>query len=239
MSKELALAAAGCMALILPASAADPSLDSFAGVSAQPYSVFGYAGAVTAMNGNLAVDGLLTRLAIGIGGYSYQLSTGLRQNVAQQQGDAMLGYQVHVGAAKLSAYAGAEMQNHENTDAGAVVRGARLGVKGQVDLYSPIGPNAFVFAFGTLSSNYSSYFTIAKIGYRITDRLSFGPEGMAQGSTEYGQTSVGGSIGFKVGTADFYVSSGYLWDLRSQGGGGPSGPGSSGLYGRAGLGIRF
>lgn len=239
MNRILATAVICVLACIRPAGAADPSVDVFAGVSAQPYSVYGYAGGVAAVNGNLAVDGFLTRLAVGVGGYSYQTTPGLRQNVSQQQADALVGYQVHINAVHLAAYAGIEMQNHENADPAAVVRGAQLGAKGQVEIYSPIGSKMFGFALGTLSSNYTSFFTMAKIGYRITDRISLGPEGMAQGNSQYNQASAGGSLGFRIGTAELYLSSGYLWDLRSQGGGGPSGPGSSGLYGRAGLGLRF
>ena len=239
MSRTLAVAAICFLTGVRPASAEDPMLDTFAGVSAQPYSVYSYAGGVAAMNGNLAADGFLARLAFGVGGYSYQTLPGLRQNVSQQQADALIGYQLYINETRLSAYAGMEMQSHENADPAAVIRGASLGAKGQVEIYSPLGPKLFGFALGTLSSNYTSFFTMAKIGYRITDRLSFGPEGMAQGNSQYNQASVGGSLGFTLGTTEFYLSSGYLWDLRSQGGGGPSGPGSSGLYGRAGLSKRF
>lgn len=89
--------------------------------------------------------------------------------------------------------------------------GASLGAKGQLEIYSPIGSRMFGFALGTLSSTDTSFFTMAKIGYRITDRISFGPEGMAQGNSQQ----------------------------SGERGGGPSGPGASGLHDRAGLRLRF
>ena len=241
MIRKLTAMAFFSLACSRPLAAADhPSLDVFGGFSAQPYSVYGYLGGVTPMNGNLAIDGFLARLAVGVGGYSYQITPAVRQSVGQQQADAMLGYQVFLfDVARLSAYAGIEMQNHDNSDTAAVIRGAHVGAKGQIELYSPIGQKFYGFALGTLSSNYTSYYTKAKIGYRISDRFSFGPEGSAQGNSQYDQVSTGAALGFKLGRAEFYLSGGYLWDLRSQGGGGPSGPGSSGLYGQAGFGLRF
>lgn len=236
MIKPCGVAVLLLLAGLRPADAADPRLDIFGGFSAQPYSVFGYFGGVAAMNGNLTVDGFLTRLAGGVGGYSYQTLPGVRQAVSQQQADAMLGYQFHFNATRLAAYAGVEMQNHENADQSALIRGAALGAKGQLEIYSPIGERFFGFALGTLSSNYRSYYTKAKIGYRITDDISFGPEGMAQGNSEFDQTSVGGALGFKLLRSEFYLSGGYLWDLRSRGGGGPD---ASGLYGQVGLSTRF
>jgi hypothetical protein len=218
------------------AIAADPLIDVFGGVSVAPYSVFAYLGGVAPMNGNLTADGFLTRIAGGVGGYSYQTLPGVRQAVSQQLGDAMLGYQLHFHGARFSAYAGIEMQNHENADRAALIRGASIGAKGQLEVYSPVGERFFGFALGSLSSNYRSYYAKAKVGYRITQDISFGPEGMAQGNTEFDQTSVGGAFGFKLLGADFYLSGGYLWDLRSRGGGGPD---TNGLYGQAGVSRRF
>jgi hypothetical protein len=239
MFRNLAAATLLCMVSTQAAMAADPVLDVFGGFSVQPYSTYGYAGGVSPMNGNLNVDGFLTRLSVGIGSFSYQTTPGARQGVGQQQADAMVGYQLYLDAARLSVYGGVELQNYDNTDVAAAIRGAQIGAKGQVELYSPIGPKFFGFALGTLSSNYTSYYTKAKIGYRITEAISFGPEGSAQGNSQYDQVSTGGAFGFRVGRTEFYLSGGYVWDLRSQGGGGPSGPGSSGLYGQAGLGLRF
>src|SRR5262245_42400935 len=93
----------GTAALLLLAGssnavAGEPVFDMFGGLSVQPYSVFGYFGGVAATNGNLAADGFLTRLAAGVGGYSYQRLPGVRQNVSQQMADAMLGYQAYFGA---------------------------------------------------------------------------------------------------------------------------------------------
>lgn len=238
MTANKLLAAAACLLAGVPsAQAEEPMLDVFGGFSAQPYSVYGYLGGVAAMNGNLSVDGFLTRVSVGVGGYSYQIVPGVRQGVSQQAGDAMVGYQYFMGAARLSAYAGMELQNHENTDTNAAIRGASVGAKGQIELYAPLGARFFGFAMGSLSSNYRSYYTKLKLGYRITDAISFGPEGMAQGNTDFDQTSAGGALGFKLGAkTEAYLSAGYVWDLRSRGGGGPD---TNGLYGQVGMAVRF
>ena len=219
-----------------PAGAAEPVADVFGGFSAQPYSVYGYLGGVAAVNGNLSLDGFLARLSVGVGGYSYQTLPGVRQSVSQQMSDAMMGYHVLLDKTRLTAFAGVELQNFSNPDITAAIRGASLGAKGQLEIYSEISNRLFGFAFGSLSSNYRSYYTKAKVGYRITEDISFGPEGMAQGNTEFDQASVGGALGFKLLRADWYLSGGYLWDVRSRGGASSD---ASGLYGQIGVGMRF
>jgi hypothetical protein len=220
------------------AAAADPpQLDMFAGFATQPYSSFGYAGAVAPMNGNMTSDGFLARLSGGYGGYSYQTLPGVRQAATEEIADAMLGYQIYIGGMRLSGYGGIEMQNQENADQSAAIRGGTVGAKGQIEVYSPIGDKFFGFAMGNLSSNYRSYFTFAKVGYRITDDLSFGPEGMAQGNTAYDQTSLGGGFSYRFyKDTELQLSGGYLWDLRNRG---IAGSDDSGLYGKVGISTRF
>jgi hypothetical protein len=148
----------------------------------------------------------------------------------------MLGYQVYLGATRLMAYGGVELQNHENADPNAVERGATIGGKGLVEFYSPFGEKLFGWGMATLSSNYTSFFSKAKLGYRIADTISIGPEGMAQGSSQYNQTSAGGAISFRVFGVELQFSGGYLWDLRSRGGASSD---ASGPYGVVGLSGRF
>jgi hypothetical protein len=236
MIKTLTAAALLLLANCSIAAAANPALDTWAGFSVQPYSQFGYAGAAAALNSDITVDGFLARLSGGVGGYSYQTVPGARQAVSQQQADAMLGYQIYLGATRLMAYGGVELQSHENADTATVERGATVGGKGQIEFYSAFSDKFFGWGMGSLSSNYRSYFTKAKLGYRVTDLISIGPEGMAQGSTQYDQTSAGGAISFKVLSAELQFSGGYLWDLRSRGG---TASDVSGLYGQIGLSRRF
>jgi hypothetical protein len=218
------------------ARAADPMVDIFGGFSIQPYSQYGYAGGVAALNGNITTNGFLTRLSIGVGGYSYQTLPGMRQAVSLQQSDAMLGYQFYLGATRLIASGGVELMNHENADQNAVERGATIGGKGLIEVYSPFSEKVFGWGMATLSSNYTSYFSKAKVGYRLTDRISIGPEGMAQGSTQYDQTSAGGAVSWRVLGVELQLSGGYLWDLRSRGGASSD---ATGLYGAVGLSGRF
>ena len=236
MKKVLTVAALLLMAGWRSADAADPVLDAFGGFSVQPYAQYGYVGGAAALNGNITTNGFLTRLSGGVGGYSYQTLPGMRQAVSQQQADAMVGYQIYLGATRLMAYGGIELQSHENADPAAVERGSTIGGKGQIEFYSPFGEKFFGWGMASLSSNYTSYFSKAKIGYRVTDTISIGPEGMAQGSSQYNQASTGGAISFRVFGAELQFSGGYLWDLRSRGGASSD---ASGLYGQVGLSSRF
>jgi Cellulose biosynthesis protein BcsS len=231
-----AMASAAMLVAAGPAFAADPSMTAVAGVAGLYDSTYAYAAAAAAVNGNIDADGFLVRLGGGIGQYSYETRPGVRQGVGQQQADAMMGYHEVLGVTHLTVYAGLEMQNHENSDPTATVRGARIGAKGQVELYSPLGGQFYTFAMGSFSSAYDSFYTQAKVGYHVTDRWSFGPEGSINGNDRYDHASTGGFISYDFGGPQLSVSGGYQWDLRAVA---PGIRNSDGPYGTAGVVMRF
>jgi Cellulose biosynthesis protein BcsS len=234
--KRVMMAGAAMSIAAGPALAADPSMAVVAGVSGQYDSTYTYLAAVAAMNGNIDVDGFLVRLGGGFGQYSYETSPGVRQGVGQQQADAMMGYHKVLGVTHLSGYAGIEMQDHNNSDPTAEVRGTRIGAKGQIELYSPLGEQFFGFAMGSFSSAYNSFYTKAKVGYRLSDRWSFGSEGSLHGNDRYDHTSAGGFVSYNFGGPELTLSGGYQWDLRAVA---PGIRNSDGPYGAAGVVVRF
>jgi len=234
--KRIALCLALMLAGIQPGWAADPWIAGFTGFSALKDASYGYVGAVAAANNNLNVDGLLFRSSFGAGQYSYETVPGVRQGVSFQQADAMMGYHMVLGPAHLSAYGGLELQNHDNADITAQVRGTHVGGKGQLELYSPIGADFYGFALGSFSSNFNSFYTMAKVGYRITDRLSFGPEGRRDGNYRYDHAATGGFVAYNFGWADVALSGGYQFDLRTVA---PGVENASGGYGAVNLSFKF
>jgi hypothetical protein len=216
--------------------AADRKVAMFGGVVGLYDSTYGYFGGVAALNGNIDADGPLFRLSGGIGQYSYETSPGIRHGVGQQQGDVMLGYHATIQTLHVSAFAGAEVQNHDNSDPNAVVRGTRAGAKGQLELFSKMNDRYLVFALGSYSTVYNAYYTKARFGYRIVDSAWFGPEASVHGNDRYDHGSTGAFIGYDLGFGEFSISGGYQWDLRL------SAPGirnSDGPYGMAGFSVKF
>ncbi|MBV8393948.1 MAG: cellulose biosynthesis protein BcsS [Alphaproteobacteria bacterium] len=240
MSRALVLAvlvaASAALADVPAALAADPTVSVFTGGQALWNSSYAYAGGMAALGGSIYSDGLRLRVSGGIGQYSYDIQPGVRQGVGYQQGDAMAGYRLSLGPANVTLFGGVEVQNHDDSNPNATTRGTVAGGKGQVELYSPLGPNAFVFALGSLSSNYTSYYSFAKAGYRVNERLSIGPQGSADGSVTYNHAGAGAFVSYNFGRAELSVSSGYEFDLR---GAAPGSANANGVYGAVDLSFKF
>lgn len=214
--------AAGAADLSYPVKAPPPNLyaptswvNLFAGFAVDKSTYFGDVGAVFALNRNLDTNGWLVRVRGGAGHYEYNRTLALAQGVDFQVGELMLGYQWFVGASRFSAYLGANVEHHDNNDPFAVISGTRAGVKGQVELYSALTDRMYFYGLGTLSSAYTSYFAMAKLGYRVWDRVSIGPELAALGNTRYDAVRAGPFLAFDLTpSSQVIISGGYSWDTN-------------------------
>jgi hypothetical protein len=216
------LAASTAQAADMPVKAAAPVpyvqgpwLELFGGLSVAPHSVFGYAGGVYAFNRNLNRDGWLFRVAGGDGHYEYNRAVGLSQGVDFQAGTVSVGYQAFLGTTRISGYVGADVEHHDNSDPLAAIAGTKWGVKGQGEIYAPIGSAAYAYVLGTISSVWSNYLVLGKLGYNITNTISVGPEVMALGNERFDAVRVGPFISISLmQNIDLIVSGGYSWDSR-------------------------
>jgi hypothetical protein len=195
-----------------------PWLELYGGAALAPHSAYGYVGAVTALGGNLQSNGWLFRISGGDGGYSYLLAPGLRQNVDFQTGDISVGYQAFINKVRISGYLGANVQNDNNSDPLAVIRGTKWGIKGQGEIFAPINDSAYVYGLGTYSSAWNSYFVLGKLGFNVTNTVSIGPEVIALGNDRFDAVRSGAFVSFGVlPRTDLIISGGYSWDTRQVG----------------------
>lgn len=208
----------------LPANAAaipytqSPWVNLFGGVAASPDAIYGYAGATYALNQDLQRDGFLLRVDGGDGEYSYLRTIALRQNVSFQNGDFAVGYQSYFNGIRVSGYLGANIESNNNTDPSAVVEGTKWGIKGQADIYAPLGRSFFAYVLGSYSTVWSNYLIMGKLGYRLTDAVSIGPELMGLGNVSWDSVRTGPFISYSLtARTDLIVSGGYSWDTRAQG----------------------
>ncbi len=195
----------------------DPWLLLYGGFTAAPDSWYAYAGGVAALNRNLNQGGWLFRIAGGTGHYKYNIVPGLSNGVDFQTGDVMVGYQAYLGATRVTGYIGANVENHDNNaDPLAKLKGTKWGIKGQGEIFTPLNQYWYVYALGSISSVWSNYLVMGKVGYNATPWLSIGPEVMALGNDRYDAIRTGPFIAFKIGSAaDLILSGGYTWDQRS------------------------
>lgn len=216
------LVASAAQAADMPVKAAAPVpytqgpwMELFGGLSIAPHSIYGYAGSVFAFNRNLNQGGWLLRLSGGDGHYDYYRAVGLKQGVDFQAGTVSLGYQAFLGTIRVSGYVGADVEHHDNNDPLAKIHGTKWGVKGQGEIYAPIGNVGYAYLLGTMSSVWSNYLVMAKLGYNITNTISIGPEAMALGNDRFDAVRVGPFISIAVfPNVDLIVSGGYTWDTR-------------------------
>jgi Cellulose biosynthesis protein BcsS len=193
-----------------------PWVEAYAGFSAVPDTVYGYAGATIGINHSLNQSGFVFRLGGGDGHYKYNLAPGLSHGVDFQDGEVMIGYQAFLGATRVTGFIGANVQDDHNTaDPSANVHGTKWGIEGQGEIYTPLNDRWFLYGLGTISSVWNSYLVMGKVGYNITPIVSVGPEVMALGSQRFDATRAGSFVGFNITpTAQLILSGGYSWDER-------------------------
>jgi hypothetical protein len=192
-----------------------PWLELFGGAGAAPESDYGYVGMTGAFNHDLQREGWVFRVVGGGGTYSYNRVTGLRQSANYQTGDLAVGYQIFLNGIRISGFLGANVEHHANDDPFALVKGTRGGVKGQAEVFAPVDGFGYVYALGTFSSVWNNYLALGKLGYRLTDRISAGPELLAIGNVRYDAVHTGPFVSFSITpSTDIIVSVGYSWDRR-------------------------
>jgi len=192
-----------------------PWAEVFTGFAAGPHSYYADAGAVLALNRNLDADGFLVRMRGSGGSYSSDRTPAIHQSVFFEAGEVMLGYHASVAGVNLTGYIGPEVQHHANKDPTATVAGTRWGIKGQVQLYTPFADNWYFFGLGSISSAWSSYFALAKVGYRVTHALAIGPEVAALGNVSFDAIRAGAFVNLGTALGEITLSGGYQWNEHS------------------------
>lgn len=193
-----------------------PWLELYGGLSVAPHSIYGYAGGVVAFNRNLNRDGWLLRISGGGGHYDYYRSVGLKQGVDFENGNISIGYQAFLGTVRVSGYVGADVEHHDNNDPLAKIHGTKWGVKGQGEIFAPIGNVGYAYLLGTVSSVWNNYLVMGKLGYNLTNAISVGPEVMALGNERFDAVRTGPFISFAIlPNVDLIISGGYTWDTRA------------------------
>jgi hypothetical protein len=222
------------MAYTLPT----PWINVFGGFAAAPHSYFGDAGAVFALNRNLNTDGWLLRLRGGAGHYEYNRTASLEQKVDFEVGELMLGYQTFIGpATRVSFYAGANVENHDNDDPLAKVKGTKWGFKGQGEIFHQFNASWYGLLLGTYSTAFDSYFILGKLGYKVSPAVAVGPEVAFLGNDRFDRIHVGGFVAFDVNWAtasQIILSAGYAIDTRDN-----SLTNNDGVYGKVHLRASF
>lgn len=182
------------------------------------HSYSGFIGTVIAPNG-LDNSGIIFGLFAGGGSYRYD--DGITTfNGRFTAGDALIGYGFVANSLAVKVMAGVNVQTQDVTPVDIVnpVQGMATGVKGQADVYVTPTDNTMVYALGSYSTVYKSYYTEGKAGYAAfgVRELYIGPVVGALGNERFDQWRVGAHLtGIPLSILRLNLVGGYLRDSSS------------------------
>jgi len=193
-----------------------PLVNPFAGGTVVPDAYYVEAGAVFGIHHDLNSDGWLFRIKAGGGEYEYNLTAATKQSASFQTFDAMIGYQKFVGDVRWTGYIGLNVENHDNSDVLAKVRGTEAGAKFQGEVFAPLGGGWYALGVASYSTVWNSYFTQAKLGVPVTPTISVGPEVAALGNDRFSAVRTGPFVAFEItSSVQLILSGGYTWDTKT------------------------
>lgn len=231
------LSAAVLLAALKPALAQPetPHWEMFSGFEASNNYSSGYVGGGYAF-GNLYGPGWRVRAVGAYGRYHYDgaLFDGSDYVGTTFDGQvgftsAQLGYQFRPGAVVVKLFAGieAEDQHIEPRDPNNSVQGTEIGLRLVGETWYDISSRWFLSADASYGTAFQEYFSLARVGFRVRPKLSFGLEGGALGNEEYDAGRGGGFVRVNFRALEATLSGGFTGDYLMDD---PSGYVAVGLY---------
>lgn len=106
------------------------------------------------------------------------LVANIPHQTTRYQGSIAPGYRQTFGTLIVKAYLGLAYEQHDvmPKDETNALAGAHWGAQGSVETWLPLGANGWLSTDGSFFTGTSSYAAGAKLGYRLLDWLTLGPE---------------------------------------------------------------
>jgi hypothetical protein len=177
-----------------------------------------YSGLTWAPLGSISADGLRFRASGGSGAYRYDGSIGgVPTSIygTPAFADLLVGYQMGFGALTLKAFVGASFDAHELEpyDKANALAGSSTGVKGALEGWLNVTPEAWAAVDLAATTAHSNYSTRLRLGYRVLQGLSLGVEAGAFGHVEGNFGRVGALVRYDWAGGEISVSGGVTGNL--------------------------
>lgn len=190
--------AADTLKLPLPVLGAPPakiySTVFFAGLDDRTRSYYGYAGVVTALNGNIATDGFLVRVMGLYNPYDYDSTAvvGGKVDGKMTSFEAMLGYQKYFPSVTARFFAGLDYEAHSLSPSNPFDsnEGTHWGVHLRGEIESPYQSQLYYNLHGSYGSATERYWVRGRAGYNFSGFI-VGPEGLLTGNRVSKEQRVG------------------------------------------------
>ena len=200
------------------AQAEQPRVEFFTGLEVNDNSLGGYAGTGYAFGKGLYDSGWRARAVGSLGLYHYDgsLPVGGAELPTRFDGDysfiaALIGYQFRAGRLITKLFVGIEAENQHIVprDPRNAVQGSELGLRLLAENWIDLSPRVYLSADAAYGTAFQEYWGLARLGYRVTPRLSLGIEGGALGNEEYNTGRGGGFLRLHLRAAEITLSSGF------------------------------
>ncbi len=233
----LALGAAAPKAAAEPEAPATPNNEIFTGFEASDNYASVYLGGGYAFGKGLYEPGWRLRSTGAYGQYRYD---GTRQvadgtyvptefDGENYFGSALVGYQFHPGSVIVKLFAGIELESQviSPRDPNNSVQGSEWGLRLQAEGWYDISERLYVSADASYGTAFEAYCVLARLGHRVSPKLSLGIEGGALGNQEYDAGRGGGFVRGHFRSVEVTLSGGFTGSYLEDE---PSGYVSLGLY---------
>jgi hypothetical protein len=172
-----------------------PPTEYFTGFEVSDNYASGYVGAGYAFGkAGYAAPGFRLRAVGAYGRYDYQGSLfldGAAQPTTFDGQDAfaaaLIGYEFRPGRLIVKLFAGIEGEDQHIVphDPNNSVQGSALGLRLQAESWLDLSARSFFSVDASYGTAFQDYWSLARLGYRLTPRFSLGLEGGALGNEEY------------------------------------------------------
>lgn len=203
-----------------------PRREFSSGIDYTPHSWFAYTSIVWAPGEGLDRTGLRLRAMAGHGRYDYDSQRAVAGSLVATEfsgnvslGELMAGYAWESGALWLKSYVGVSYADHRLTpdDPQNEIKGAKFGVKGQIEAWLRVTRRSWLSADASLSSPFSDYWAQMRFGTDIGRIVTIGPEAALLGNREFSAERAGGFMRFRFGKSQLTLSGGLSGNFKESG----------------------
>jgi hypothetical protein len=196
-------------------------------------SYFAYVGGTFAPFGQDA-SGLRVGGFAGAGSYEYETTSRIRSTGKFSTADGMIGWGIVTEKTNTKFMIGANIQDQilSRPDPTNPVQGTKTGFKAHVDTYMNPTSSTMMFALGSYSTAFRTYYSEMKFGIAVLNDVDVfvGPQFIALGNQRFDQWRVGLHLtGMHLGLINVGIAGGYLHESDL----------GNGAYGMISANVRF
>lgn len=167
--------------------------------------------------GGVDNDGLLLKALISGGGYRYDAGSlgGREVDGAEVAGQMLAGWRIKRGTVEIKGFVGLELRRNQlwPDDPDNRLRGNHVGARFSAELWYEPTPATMLAADASVSTIATDYSARAAFGWRMFERLYFGPETQVYGADGYRQFRLGlHATGFKTDYGEWCAAAGWSLD---------------------------